>query len=195
MIGVVLVGLAGGLPAAAMEHGGKAMSAQEKAMMAKWQASMTPGQQHAEMADMVGTWSVRTTTWMAPGAPPEVNTGTAVRTMMFDGRVLREDFTGNWQGQPFAGVAHTGYDNVTGQYWSTWMDNMMTGVTVMKGRWDKPRGLWIFEGQAPDPMAGGLIPLRIESRMEGDDREVDVFFKPGPDGRMFRMMELVYERQ
>ena len=28
----------------------------------------------------------------------------------------------------FTGVGRTGYDNVTGRYWSTWTDTMSTGV-------------------------------------------------------------------
>ena len=30
-------------------------------------------------------------------------------------------------GMPFEGIGRTGYDNVTGKYWSTWIDNMSTG--------------------------------------------------------------------
>ena len=55
--------------------------------------------------------------------------------------------------------------------------------------------MWVFEGETPDPMAGGLIPMRIETRMDGRDREINDFYKPGPDGTMYRMMELVYERR
>lgn len=195
----------GGAPVLAAEHGAKDkttgamnsqdMSADEKAMMEAWKASMTPGPEHAKLASLAGTWTVRSIYWMAPDAKPESGEGTAVRTMIFDGRVLREDFTGEYQGQPYIGIGHTGYDNVTGEYWSTWMDNMMTGIAVLKGQWDEAKQMMIYEGEVPDPMAGGLTTLHIESRMEGKDTEIDDFFEPGPDGDMYRMMELVYERQ
>lgn len=203
---VLIVGMAFGIGRAlAEEHGakdqntgamsGEEMSADEKAMMEAWAASMISGPQHAKLASLAGTWTVRSIYWMAPDAEPEAGEGTAERTMIFDGRVLREEFTGDYQGQPYFGIGHTGYDNVTGEYWSTWMDNMMTGLAVLKGQWDEEKQMMIYEGEVPDPMAGGLTTLRIESRMEGEDTEIDDFFEPGPDGEMYRMMELVYERQ
>lgn len=100
-----------------------------------------------------------------------------------------------WAEPPFNGLGHTGYDNVTGQYWSTWTDNMMTGVAVLYGNWDDTGQVWVFEGKAPDPMAGKLIPMRIESRTDESGREVNEFYQPGPDGQPFKTMELIYERQ
>ena len=52
-----------------------------------------------------------------------------------------------------------------------------------------------MEGETPSPITGGMLPMRIESRMDGPDRQVSTFFMPGPDGEMFRMMELEYQRQ
>lgn len=160
-------------------------------------AAMAPGPQHAMLASMAGTWSFTMTFWMEPGAPPQTATGTAERTMAFGGRVLEERVTTEVMGMPFEGVGHTGYDNVTGDWWSTWMDNMSTGVLFMKGTVDEEAHTATWEGEMSDPMAGGKTPMRIVSRHEGPDKEVAEFYGPNPagDGEMIKTMEIVYERQ
>ena len=183
-------------PVGAQQNEPAEMSPDEAAIMQAWEEAMTPGPQHAEMAALEGTWAMTTTWWMYPDSPPQVAQGTAVRTMIMEGRVLQERVTSPGMfGQPFEGLALTGYDNVTGAYWGTWTDNMSTGVTLTTGRWDDAAGMFVFEGETPDPMTGGTMPMRIESRTDGDDREVSEFFFPGPDGQMFKSMEIVYERQ
>lgn len=195
----LIAGLAAGSALAAdtagEATGGQAAGGEHEAMMEAWVASMKPGPQHAELADLAGTWTVKSRYWMTPDAEPEESQGTAERTMMFDGLILREAFVGDFEGEPYRGVGYTGYDNVTDAYWANWMDNMMTGIVQLTGRWDEAEGQWIYEGTYPDPMAGGLTPMRIETRMQGEDRQISEFYRPGPDGEMFRNMILVYERQ
>ena len=160
-------------------------------------ASMAPGAQHAMLGSMAGTWSFTMTFWMEPGAPPQTATGTAERTMAFDGRVLEERVSSDIMGMPFQGVGHTGYDNVTGEWWSTWMDNMGTGVILMKGTVDEETHTATWEGEMSDPMAGGKRPMKIVMRHEGPDKEVSEFYGPNPagGGEMVKTMEIVYERQ
>ena len=56
--------------------------------------------------------------------------------MGLDGRVLIEEVTSSMMGMPFTGHGMTGYDNVTGKYWSTWTDSMSTGLMVSEGTCD-----------------------------------------------------------
>ena len=156
---------------------------------------MQTGPEHAEMAELVGTWKTTMRMWMDPSAPPMESEGTAVRTLILDGRVLEEVFTSSVMGKSFEGRALSGYDNVTARYWGMWTDNMGTGITITYGGWNETRDTFIMEGESPNPMHGKTIPMRIESRMDGPDREVDLFFMPGPDGAMIKNMEIVYERQ
>jgi hypothetical protein len=165
-------------------------------MMEAWQASMTVGPQHEMLASMAGTWTFTMKMWMDPNAEPQSSTGTAERTMIFDGRVLEERVLGEVMGTPFQGLGHTGYDNVTGQWWSTWMDNLGTGVMLMKGTVDEATHTATWEGEMSDPMTGGKSPMRIVAKHESADREVVEFFSPAPGGGdMIRTMELTYERQ
>lgn len=164
------------------------------AMMAAWTKAMTPGPEHQALATLGGAWKMTTTYWLDPSAPPEVSEGRAERRMILGGRVLEERVDGQMMGDTFQGIAQTGYDNVTGRYWATWTDDMSTGITLLYGRDDPASGQMVFEGETSDPMTGGLSPMRIESRMEGEDREVSTFFMPGPDGQMVKTMQIVYER-
>lgn len=165
-------------------------------MMEAWQASMTPGPEHEKMASMAGTWTFTMKMWMDPNAEPQSSTGTAERTMIFDGKVLEERVTGEAMGTPFQGLGHTGYDNVTGQWWSTWMDNLGTGLTLMHGSVDEETHTATWEGETSDPMTGGRSPMKIVIKHESADKEVAEFFSPAPGGgEMIRTMELTYERQ
>lgn len=160
-------------------------------------AAMAPGPQHEMLASRAGTWSFTMTFWPEPGAPPQTATGAAERAMAFGGRVLEESITSEVMGMPFEGVGHTGYDNVTGDWWSIWMDNMSTGVIVMQGSVDEESHTATWEGEMSDPMAGGKTPMKIVSRHEGPDKEVAEFYGPNPagGGEMVKTMEIVYERQ
>ena len=164
-------------------------------MMQPWIEAMTPGPQHEMLARSEGSWTVTSTFWVEPGAEPEVSQATVERTMIFGGRVMEETFVGDMGGQAFNGRATTGYDNVTGRYWSTWVDDMSTGVTLMYGDYNEADETWVMEGETPDPFRGGMAPMRIESRADGPDRQISDFYMLGPDGELFRSMEMVYERQ
>lgn len=179
------------------EHGhgqaaaeGQAPSAEQQAAMAAWQESMTPGPQHAHLAKAVGTYNMTIKSWMEPGAEPMTSEGTAVRSMTLGGRVMVEEVVATTMGQPFHGLGRTGYDKVTEKYWSTWNDDMSTGITVMYGTMNED-GTGTFEGQTADPMTGGTSTMRIKMRTEGD-KEINDFFMVGPDGTEMRMMEITY---
>ena len=92
-----------------------AMSPEEQAMMAAWEKAMTPGEQHARLAEhFEGIWDTRMSLWMEPGAEPMVSTGTSTSTMILGGRQLKMEFSGTFMDMPFMGIGFTGYDNVRG---------------------------------------------------------------------------------
>lgn len=191
----VLVLLANVVPGAAQPPEGETppdMPPEMQAMMEAWQKAGTPGEAHEHLAEAAGTWKVTMKMWMEPGAEPTVNDGTAVREMIMDGRYLEERFSGTVMGQPFEGRGVTGYNNVTGKYWSTWVDNMSTGVMVSEG--EREGDTMVFVGSTPDPMGGPPVKMRMVSKMEGDDKEVVEMYETR-DGEEVKGMEIVYERQ
>jgi hypothetical protein len=88
-------------------------------------------------ADTAGEWKFTIKSWMDPEAEPMLSEGTAHRTMELGGRVVEEVVESSMMGQPFEGIGRTGYDNLTGEWWSTWTDNMSTGLMTMTGTYDE----------------------------------------------------------
>ena len=130
---------------------------------------------------------------MEPGAKPMVSVGTAERAMTLGGRVLEEKVSMMVMGMPMEGLARVGFDNVKGSHWSTWTDNMSTGVMMMEGTWDDATGEGTMEGEVIDLVTGKPMQVRMTSKMEGE-KEVSEFFE-NRGGEWVRTMELVYERQ
>lgn len=54
--------------------------------MAKYMKYSTPVKAHAIYKNMEGTWNVKTTMWMAPGAKPVSTTGTSTNELVLGGR-------------------------------------------------------------------------------------------------------------
>ena len=60
-----------------------------------------PGEPHAKLKAMVGTWTTASKMWMGPGEPKE-SKGVLKRKMIMDGRFLREKFDGDFFGRSSA---------------------------------------------------------------------------------------------
>ena len=132
---------------------------------------------------------------MAPGAPPEQSTGTSENTWALGGRYVQQTFHGSMMGQPFEGIGYIGYDNIKKQYVSTWMDNMSTAVMSSTGSLDASGKGMTFKGTMDDPMSGK--PMKMEEKMSiaDNDHHMLEMWSPGPDGKMFKSMEITYTRK
>ena len=165
----------------------------EAAMMAQWQAAMTPGANHARLTPMVGTWRAKTTITMAPGAPPEVHDGTSVHRLVLGGRYLEQLYKGATMGMPFEGIGYTGYENVRQCYVGTWMDSLGTGVmhSVGVGRPTDERIDAV--AQSIDP-SGKKTVFDTIIRIKNHEHHSFEMWTKGPDGKKYRMMLIEYER-
>ena len=167
--------------------------AEQAAMMAAWQKAMTPGEAHAALARGAGTWKMTVRMWMDPSAEPMVSEGSAERRMILGGRVLEEASTSDMMGMPFEGLGRTGYDNVTGKYWSSWIDNMSTGIFLQHGSHDPETDAYGFNGEYPDPMSGGTTRVRSVVRWENDDTQHFEWYEDRGAGEV-KTMVVTYER-
>ncbi len=166
----------------------------QQAEMDAWVKAGTPGAAHAELAKTVGSYDLAIRHWQAPGTEASVEKGTATRTMVLDGRVLVEDMSSTMMGQPFTGHGMHGYDNVTGKHWSTWNDNMSTGLMTSEGSCDAS-GACTFKGSWVDPVKKTTVTSRMTTRRTSAGSEVFEMFGPAPDGTEFKMMEITYTRK
>lgn len=190
---VLVLALSLALGGPALAHEEREMSPEEQAMMEAWTQAMTPGEPHAWLARQSGSWSFSGSFWMEPGAEPMVSPGTVERRMILGGRVMEETVSSSFMGQPFEGLGLSGYDNVTGEYWTVWTDNMGTGVMTATGTCDPGGASCTFHGSYNDPMIGGAKPVRMTLEAT-EGREVFRMHEAGPDGEEFMTMELVYTR-
>ena len=117
------------------------MTPAQKAEMEAYMKAGTPGAPHQALASTAGSYDLKIKSWHEPGGPAMEDTGTATRTMALGGRVLVEEVSSSMMGMPFTGHAMTGFDNVSGKYWSTWNDSMSTGIMVSEGTCDASEDL------------------------------------------------------
>ena len=184
------------LPLAAQDKSGKApqLTPEQQAMMQAWEKAAKPGEQHKQLAGMAGKWTTKQSMWMDPKSPPMVQAGTATNTLVLGGRHVRQDFKGEWMGQPFEGVGYSGYDNVTGKYYSTWMDSGSTGLYVSHGDYDPATKTYTYLGEMADPSANGAkIPVRQVVRVVDNDHHVFDMYETR-DGKEARVMQIEYTR-
>ena len=164
------------------------------AMMEAWMKGATPGDEHATIAKSAGTWKATVKAWTAPGVEPMVSEGIFKRQMMLGGRVLEENYESNMMGMPFNGHSLLGFDNVSGRWWTIWVDNMSTGPMIMWGDWDEQEKAYVYTGQTPDPVRGRLIEMKTIVRHVSDDEEkLEMYDMTG--GEAIKTMEIVAVRQ
>lgn len=166
-------------------------------MMKNWEAYMTPGDVHKMMASWDGTWEAESSSWMAPGTPPQVSKGSSVNKMAMNGRYQISNHKGTMMGMPFEGMSITGYDNAKKLFVSTWIDNMGTGIMKMEGPWDESTKSMMLSGKCVDPMMGNGKEMEIREvfRIVDEKTQVMEMYGPGQDGKEFKMMEIKFTKK
>lgn len=165
----------------------------EKAMMEAWMKASTPGEAHKTLQGFVGTWDTKVKSWMAPGTEPMESSGVSENRWALGGRYVEQKFEGTFMGMPYSGIGYTGYDNMKKVYTSTWMDNMSTAVMLATGSADK--NVFTFNSTMDDPMTGKATEVKETITVVDKDHINMEMWTPGPDGKMFKTMELVYTRK
>jgi hypothetical protein len=143
-------------------------SADQKAMM----ANMAPGPIQAMMAKGVGDWKADVTMWEDPSQPPTKSTCTVKNEMIMGGRYMTSKFTGTMMGMPFEGMSTTAYDNSSKKFYSSWIDNMSTGMMQMTGWWNDSTKSIDMKGTSVDPMSGKDVMMRQTLTMNGDNDQL-----------------------
>ena len=172
-----------------------APSADAKAMMDAWMKAATPGDAQKKLSPMVGSFNVSVKSWMAPGAPPMESTGTSENTWALDNRYVEQRFSGSFMGMPFKGIGFTGYDNIKKKYVGSWMDNMSTAIMVSYGSADAGGKSIKFTSTMDDPMTGKPTQVDETVTVTDDDHHSLEMWGAGPDGKMFKTMEIAYSRK
>ena len=164
------------------------------AMQKAWEAYMTPGEPHKRMAAEEGKWNDELTFWMGPDAPPEKATATEEVKMILGGRYQVSTTTGEMMGMPFEGRGTLAYDNATNEYISTWIDNMGTGLSVMRGKYDEASKSTTLTGTMVDPMTGKEKQMKqVYTIIDENTRKMEMF-ETAQGGGEYKNMEIVMKR-
>ena len=166
----------------------------EKAVMEMMAKYSTPGPEHKKLEELVGTWDTSAKMWMDPSAAPQESKGVAENKMVLGGRFLEQNFEGTMMEQPFTGKGYTGYDLYKKQYVSTWMDSMGTMIMSATGNTDSS-GKLTMTGSMDDPMTGKKMDFKETMTMVDKDHQLFEMWMPGPDGKMFKTLEINYTRK
>jgi hypothetical protein len=191
---IVLAALAIGADEKAKKTAPAAGKMDEKAMMEMMAKYSTPGPEHKKLEAMVGTWDTTAKMWMDPSAPPQESKGVAENKMVLGGRFLEQNFEGTMMNQPFTGKGYTGYDLYKKQYVSTWMDSMGTMIMSATGNTDSS-GKMTMTGSMDDYMTGKKMDFKETMTMVDNDHQMFEMWMTGPDGKMFKTLEIQYTRK
>jgi len=165
-------------------------------MMAMMAKAATPGQPHKLLARYVGDWTYTQKMWMAPGQPPAETSGTMHAEPKMDGRYVEHTWKGNFMGAPFEGRGTEGYDNVSKQYVSVWIDNMGTGLSNSTGTCDDAGKKCTYNATMNDPMSGGPTTMRsVITWADGDNFTNEMYGKDPASGQEMKMMEITAKRK
>jgi hypothetical protein len=167
----------------------------EKAMMEMMAKYSTPGPEHKRLEAFAGIWDATAKMWMDPSAPAQESKGVAENKMTLGGRFLEQSYEGTFMNQPFTGRGYTGYDLYKKQYVATWMDTMGTMIVMATGTADASGKTWTMTGQMDDPMAGKKMDFKQTATVVDPDHNVWEMWMPGPDGKMFKTLEIHYVRK
>ncbi len=163
-------------------------------MMQEWMKFATPGEGHKFFKDVTGSWTYTSLSWEKKDAKPNKSKGTSTIRLIMGGRYLEQTAKGNMMGMPFEGRGFTGYNNATGKYESTWMDNMSTSMMVGKGSYDKETKTLKDEGEFYCPMNKKNVDYHSEWKMADKNHMTFAMWGPDMDGEEIKMFELSYTR-
>ena len=184
------------LIAAFFATSGMAQTADEAAAMKAWQDFMTPGEVHRMMAGWDGEWTTTNKMWMEPGAPPQTTTGTCVNKMLLGGRYQESRFSTTAMNMPFEGIGTTAYDNAKKQFVTTWVDNMGTGIMMLRGSWNAASKSMTLSGTCTDPSSGKDMKVREVYTIQDDNNQLMEMWMTDPKTKKeFKSMEVAFRRK
>ena len=189
-------GLSGGVALAQEGQHDHSSMGMSKEQMDSMMQSMAPGEMHKKLAKMAGDWTFTNKMWMAPGQPPQESTGTMHAETILGGRYVQSVWKGSMMGEPFEGRATEGYDNVSKQLVSSWVDNMGTGIMVSTGSCEDGGKKCTTTGTFSDPMTGGPSTMRsVVTWLDDNSFKNEMYGKDPASGQEYKMMEIVAKRK
>jgi len=172
----------------------------DEAMMAEMMKAMQPGAMHEWLKKWEGNWDLTVKSFSSPGAEPEVMKMTGISAMSMGGRYIVEKVSGDLEipgmgKMPFEGESVMGYDNAQKKFFSTWRDNMSTGLMIETGTVDAAGKVLTSEGENWNMHLNAVTKSKSVATLVDDNHRTLEMWAPGPDGKMMKHMEIHYTRK
>jgi len=167
----------------------------DEAMMAQWQAYMTPGENHRNLDKFVGNWNHKVQIWMSKDAKPEESMGISEVKWILGGKFLQHETKGDYNGQPFEGLGIIGFDNIRNEYNSVWLDSMGTGMMQANGQFNAGTLEFTESGEFSCPITNDTKLYRGVTKFADDDNYTYEFFTMDEEGNEYRHMLIAYTRE
>ncbi|MBX3363257.1 MAG: DUF1579 domain-containing protein [Phycisphaeraceae bacterium] len=173
------------------------MTPERAAMMEKCMLAAQPGKMHAFLAEGAGVWDGRTKMWMMPDSAPIESTCVSTVTVIMDGRFVKCDIVGEMPGMgAFVGSGFYGYNNVTGEFESTWIDNCSTGIMRGTGRLSSDNKKLTWKSNYTCPVTSKPCVVReIETITGKNTRTLEMYGVDPLTGVEYKMMEIAFTRR
>jgi len=160
-----------------------------------------PGPEHAIFKDIAGSWDAKVESFMAPGAPPSVSSGTETSRVGCGGLCLITDFKSSFvmgppgtPATPFEGHGTETYDTARKMYVGSWVDSMSTGLMTSESTHDAATKTMTGWMVGPD-MEGKVSKMKSTAVMKDPNTRVFSMYNVGPDGKESLGMRITYTRR
>ena len=153
----------------------------------------TPGKMHERLAKEAGVWHGKTSMWMGPAATePMKSECTSTVTPIMDGRFTKCELAGEMPGMgPYSGFGIYGFDNVSGKFVSTWIDNHGTGIMYGTGELSRDGKTLTWKYNHTCPITRKPVVMREVETTTGPGTKTLEMFGPDPkSGKEFKMMSI-----
>lgn len=162
-------------------------------IMQAWMGAAMPGKHHEHLAQYAGTWETASRMWMEPGTEPvEQSPGKATSEMILDGRFLKQHYSGDFDGMPFTGHGLVGYNNITGQFESSWIDTMGTMIMFSTGSGTAKE--ITFETSFKEPVKKMTIRTKMVYTLTSPDSYTLTMYMAYPGQELWKHFEMDHTR-
>jgi len=176
------------------EQAPEAEKSPEEIMMESYLKYAGPADQHEYLKFFVGAWDVLVKSWVDPEAEPHVSQGVAEAKLIFDGRFLSVKFRTKFMKPVMEGIQMNGFDLFKEKYFTLWIDNMSTNLSITYGTLDEENKVLTEEGMWPDYMTGGERKVKAVTTILKENEYMWQMFYFNEEGQEYKVMENIFKR-
>ncbi len=115
--------------------------------------------------------------------------------MILNGLYQQSVNKGTFNNMPFEGISTVGYDNAKKTFFSSWVDNMGSGILNMEGTWDDATKTINLTGKETDPASGKDMAARQTMTFTDNNTQKMEMFITRPGSKEMKAMEIVFKRK